>query len=159
MKRLKALLALLCQKKVWVPMAAASLLILLYMGFVNHTEPTEIGIARNWVTGDMWIQEGGGFHVNPPWVWVACVDTRPMRVSVPSGGRGYHAKLIQFQPDKWKDFVEIEGWRFYWLSNRLSINFGHDEEHRGLRDVLRGYAYSPKQHSFLKVLQEFDVAP
>ena len=78
-----------------------------------------------------------------------------MRVSVDSAGHGYNAKLVQFNPDGWQEFIQTEGFYYYWWANRFSFNFGYDEEHRGLKDVLRGYAYSPKQYSFLKVLDEY----
>ncbi|MEK7498986.1 MAG: hypothetical protein AAB649_00075 [Patescibacteria group bacterium] len=122
---------------------------------MNFNEPTEIGIARNHISGKIWIQEGGGFFVGPPWVWVARVDTRPIRVAVTSAGRGYSAKLVQFDKQGWKEFVELEGWRYYWWANRISINFGYNEEYRGMKDILRGYAYSPKKYSFLVVLEEY----
>ena len=31
-----------------------------------------------------------------------------------------------------KDFVQREGWNYYWWRNRFSINLGHDSESRGL---------------------------
>lgn len=146
---------LLRKKRVVIPATALLLSWLLYASFVTHNEPTELGIARNLVSGQMWLQEGGGFFVNPPWVWVARVDTRPVRVAVTSAGRGYSAKLVQFDKKGWKEFVALEGWRYYWLANRLSFNFGYDEEYRGMRDILRGYAYSPKNYPFLVVLEEY----
>ncbi len=154
MKRVKVFLQ---QKRVLVPAGIIIFLLLLYNAFVNHNEPTEIGIARNLVSGEMWIQDGGGFYVNPPWVWVSRVDTTPMRLGVTSAGRGYSAKLVQFDKTHWKDFVEVEGWRFWWLSNRISFNFGYEEEYRGMRDIMRGYAYSPKKHLFLVVHAEYDA--
>lgn len=143
------------KKRIWVLIASLTLLFLAYIGFVNHTEPTEIGIARNIITGEMWVQEGGGYHLNPPWVLVPIVDTRPVRVSVASAGRGYSAKLVQFKKDEWREFVQTEGWRYWWWSNRLSFNFGYKEEHRGMKDILRGYAYSPKEYGFIVVLEEY----
>ncbi len=129
----------------------------LYFGFVNYTEPTEIGIVRNQISGEMWTQEEGGIHVTPPWIWVACVDVRPVRVAVVSSGHGYTAKLVQFEKKEWKEFVSAEGWRYYWWGNRLSFNFGYQEEYRGVRDIMRGYAYSTKRYSFITVVQEYQV--
>lgn len=143
------------KKRFIVPTSIIFLLILIYAAFINHTEPTEIGIARNMVTGKMWIQEEGGFHITPPWVWVTCVPTHPVRVAVMSSGRGYSAKLVQFEKRHWKEFVALEGWRWYWFDNRFSINFSYDEEYRGIKDILRGYAYSPKQYPFLVILEEY----
>lgn len=141
----------------WVKIPAAILLILIlfYMVFLNYNEPTEIGVARNLISGEMWLQEGGGYFVTPPWVWVARIDARPVRVSVTSAGRGYSAKLVQFDKRGWREFVEIEGWRYWWWANRISFNWGYDEEHRGMKDILRGYAYGPKKYSFLVVLEEY----
>ena len=141
----------------WMRRSGIVILALAFLkfGFVNYNEPTEIGIARNLVTGKTWKQEGG-WHLTWPWVLVPRIDTRPMRVSVDSAGRGYNAKLVQFVPEEWEAFVETEGFRFWWFANRLSFNFGYEEEHRGMRDIMRGYAYGAKQYPFLVVLEEFD---
>ncbi len=129
--------------------------LLFYMLFLNYTEPTELGIARNRVSGQMWAQQVGGWHLTPPWVSVAIIDTRPVRVAVTTAGHGYSAKLVQFNPDAWKEFVEIEGFHYYWWANRFSFNLGYDEEYRGMRDILRGHAYTKKQYTFIKVITEY----
>lgn len=145
------------QKKVKIPLWMILCLTLFYNLFANYNQPTEIGVARNHITGEMWIQEGGGLFVSPPWVWVSRIDTRPVRVAVESAGRGYSAKLVQFDKRHWREFVDLEGWRYYWLANRISFNFGHEEEYRGMRNILRGYAYSPRQYSFLIVHEEYEA--
>lgn len=132
-----------------------AIIMFFYLGFLNYTEPTEVGIARDLLSGETWLQEGGGWHSTALWVQVACVDIRPMRVSVTSAGRGYNAKLVQFDVQHWKEFVETEGFRYYWWANRFSFNFGYDEEYRGVKDILRGYAYSSKHYSFIKILEEY----
>lgn len=147
--------AFLKKKVVVIPVTFFFVVWLIYMLFMNYNEPTEIGIARNLISGEMWIQEGGGLFVGLPWTWVARVDTRPVRVSVTSAGRGYSAKLVQFNTSAWREFVAVEGWRYYWLANRISFNFGYDEEHRGMKDILRGYAYGPKTYSFIVILEEY----
>jgi hypothetical protein len=142
-------------KSVYIPTAVLFPLFLMYLfGSLNYLEPTEIGIARNIISGNMWIQEGG-IHVSWPWVWVSKIDTRPVRVAVNSAGHGYSAKLVQFKKENWQDFVALEGWRYWWWANRISFNFGYDDEYRGMRDIMRGYAYSPKQFPFLVVLEEY----
>lgn len=138
-------------------LGALTVVLLFYLGFTNYTEPTEVGIARNMISGEMWLQEGGGWHITPPWVWVTCIDTRPMRVALMSAGRGYSAKLVQFKPGKWREFVATEGFRYYWWANRFSINLGYDEEYRGVRDIMRGYAYSAKPYPFIEVLAEYST--
>ena len=148
-------LQILRRKRFSLPLLFMSLIFLLYLSFANYNEPTEIGVARNIISGEMWLQEGGGLFFDRPWVWVSRIDTRPTRVSVSSAGRGYSAKLVEFDQRAWREFVALEGWRYWWWANRISFNFGYDEEHRGIKDILRGYAYSPKPHSFLVVLEEY----
>lgn len=126
-----------------------------WLGFLNYTEPTQIGVARNLATGKMWAQIGGGWHLTPPWVLVARIDTRPTRVSVDSAGHGFSAELVQFIPEQWEAFVNTEGFRYWWWANRISFNFGYENEHRGMKDILRGYAYSAKKYPFIKILTEY----
>lgn len=140
-----------------LPGAIVAALFLFYLVAVNHTEPTEIGVARDIISGDMWLQEGGGYHFTPPWVLVSCIDLRPMRLSVPTSGRAVSAKLVQFKKEGWRDFVQTEGWEYWWWANRFSFNSGYKEECRGMRDILRGYAFSPKEYPFLETLKEYDV--
>ncbi len=128
---------------------------LFYVACMNYLDFHQVGIARNVLTGDLWLQSKGGWYVTPPWVFVARVDTRPVRVVVSSAGLGYSAKLVQFRPEYYRDFVMTEGFRYYWWANRFSFNWGYDEEHRGMPDILRGYAYSSRQYPFVTVLQEF----
>lgn len=123
-------------------------------GFFNHNEPTEIGIARNLFTGETYLQ-GSGWHFSALWVLVPIIDTRPVRVSVPSAGHGYSAKLVQFQVDGWQEFVATEGFRYWWWAKRLSFNFGYNEEYRGMKDILRGYAYGTKSYPFFKIITEY----
>lgn len=133
----------------------AAVLLLFYLGFLNYTEPTEIGIARNIFTGEMWVQEGGGWHSTPPWIRVARIDIRPMRVVITTAGRGFSAKLVRFNPKVWREFVDTEGFRYWWWANRISFNFGYDEEYRGMKDILRGYAYGVKSYSFITILEDY----
>lgn len=127
--------------------------LLCYVLFLNHVEPSEFGLARNAFDAKLWVQVPG-WHCTPPWVRVSNIDGRPMRVTVPSSGRGFSAKLVQFDAGHYKEFVETEGFRYYWWSNRFSYNAGHDEEYRGMRDIMRGYAYGAKEYPFIVVLKE-----
>lgn len=123
--------------------------------FVNYTEPTELGIARNEINGDTWSQETGGWKITYPWVLVSTIDVRPIRVAVHSAGHGYCAKLVQFKKENWRDFIATEGFRYYWWANRISFNSGYDEEYRGMKDIMRGYAFSAKKYSFIEVITEY----
>ena len=126
-----------------------------HLAFLNYTEPTEVGIARNPVNGETWIQKEGGWHFTMPWVRVAVVDARPMRVRVESAGHGWSAKLVQFDPGGWQEFVAVEGFRYYWWANRFSFNWGYQEEHRGVKDILRGHSNGTKKYTIIKVLTEY----
>lgn len=133
---------------------AIGIIFVLRFGFTSYIEPTEIGIARNLFTGEMWMYEGG-WRVVPIWVWVAHIDTRPVRVVVSTTAHAYSAKLVQFEPKGWRTFVDREGWRLYWWDNRLSFNWGFQEECRGMENILRGYAYSEREYPFLKIVEEY----
>lgn len=138
----------------WYIIGVLSAIILYYATF-THIEVSEIGISRNFFSGHMELVPTG-WHLSPPWVGISVIDTRPFRVMVSTTGRGYNAKLIQFDSSHWQDFVNTEGWRYYWLDNRLSFNLGSGfQESRGIENILRGYAYSKKPYSFLKILEEY----
>ncbi len=141
----------------WVKRCTFSFLAIMmfYLLFLNYTEPTELGIARNKITGETWIQETGGWKITKPWVLVSVIDLRPIRVAVHSSGHGYCAKLVQFDKNYWKEFIATEGFRYYWWGNRFSFNSGYDEEYRGMKDLMRGYAFSSKKYSFIKILTEY----
>jgi hypothetical protein len=141
----------------WVKIVAGitSLVLCFYFLFINYTEPTELGIARNSISGEIWIQERGGWHLTSPFVLVSVLDMRPMRVAVLSAGHGYCAKLAQFDKTYWREFIATEGFRYYWFANRISFNFGYDEEYRGQKDLMRGYAFSVKKYPFIKIITEY----
>lgn len=128
----------------------ASVLLMFYLAFVNHIEPAHVGIARDWVTGEMWLDHPG-WHITAPWVKVARIDARPTRVCITSASKARNCKLAQFEPSAWKEFVETEGFRYYWWANRFSFNCGYEEEYRGMKDILRGYAFSSVQFPFVTV--------
>lgn len=149
------LLAALMKKR-WFKISTSVICVILsfYLMCLNYAQPTDLPIARDIFSGETWNQ-GGGWHLTAPWVEVAVIDTRPMRVEVTSAGHGFSAKLIQFDRKYWRDFVNTEGFYYYWWANRFSINFGYSEEHRGVRDIMRGYAYSAKHYPFLEIINEY----
>ena len=129
----------------------------LWLAFVNHIEAYEVGLAWNFASGELIIQDDGGYYFTSPWTLVARIDTRPQRVCITSASEAaFNCKLAQFVPEYWEEFIAAEGWRYYWLDNRISFNFGHKEEYRGFRNILRGYAYSASQYPFVTVLRDFE---
>ena len=132
-----------------------SSILLAYLLYFNYLRSYEVGLAKNIVTKNVWLQDGKGFHFTNPLVFVTRLDTRPTRVGVHSSSRTANQKLVQFVPEYWEEFVKTEGWRYYWWDNRFSFNGGYADEYRGWRDVCRGYAYSTKKYPFFKVIEEY----
>lgn len=136
--------------------AVVGFVLVFWLVFVNHVDQYQAGIAWSFTTGEMWLQKPG-YHATAPWTLVARVDLRPQRVCITSASHAaFNCKLVQFQPSAWREFVAVEGWHYYWLSNRLSLNIGYREEYRGFRDILRGYAFSARQYVFIRVLEDFE---
>lgn len=127
-----------------------------YLPFVHYLDVHQAGIGWNWISGEVRLTNGGGFYLSPPWMMVSRIDKRPRRVCITSTTRAVNCKLVQFEPKAFHEFVKTEGFRYYWWSNRISFNWGYDEEYRGMHDVLRGYAYSVQKYPFLTVLREYD---
>ena|ERR1035437_9068447 len=127
---------------------------LLYLAFINHNEAYEAGIARNLFTGETTLQSSG-YNLTAFWVQVAHMDTRPTRVCVTTTARAFNCRLVQFEPGAWREFIAVQGFRYYWWANRLSFNWGYDEEYRGVRDLLRGYGFGVKKYKFTTVLRDY----
>lgn len=142
-------------KKLFVIAGICCLLGLFYLAFVNHLEAYQVGIARNLVTGEAKLQDRGGYHFTAPWVQVARIDARPFRVCITSATRAFNCKLVQFELSAYKEFVTVQGFQYYWWANRISFNFGYAEEYRGMKDILRGYAYGVKKYPFIMVLRYY----
>lgn len=133
-----------------------SLLYSVFLSTVNYLEPTEVGVELNVATGAIRLQDHAGWHVRQPWVLLSVIDGRPQRVCLTSSAHAaQNCKLVEFVPSAYREFVAVEGFRFYWWSNRFSINLGYREEYRGMRDVLRGYAFSAEHYPFIRVLKEY----
>jgi len=126
-----------------------------YISCVHYTEAYQAGITWNRITGELRLDTHAGIHITPPWVIASKVDTRPIRVCVTSAGQGFNCKLVQFEVGAWREFVAVQGFHYWWLANRISINMGYSDEYRGMKDLLRGYAYSTKQYSFIRTLREY----
>ncbi len=129
--------------------------LLIYLGCVHYLDSYQVAITRNVFTGELTLNAHGGIYITPPWVKVARIDTRPVRVCITSSTRSFNCKLVQFVPQAFREFVQTQGFHYYWWANRLSFNGGYDEEYRGMRDILRGYAFGTHEYSFIRVLNEY----
>ncbi|MDB5260633.1 MAG: hypothetical protein JWN37_864 [Candidatus Nomurabacteria bacterium] len=144
-------------KHLHILVAGALLLLgaLIYFPFMHHSEPTQVGIMRNAFTGEV-KRDTPGWNLSAPWVKVAKVTTTPLRVCITTTSRAFNCRLVQFVPEEYEVFVRTEGFRYYWWANRISYNHGYDEEYRGMRDIMRGYAYSAKRYPFIKILRVYE---
>jgi hypothetical protein len=131
-------------------------LVIFYVPFVHYTDTYETAIMHNKITGEIIIDEEAGFNITPFWVFVSSVDMRPQRVCVTTTAKIVNCKLAKFVSKNLKELVSREGFHYYWLSNRFSFNLGYDTEYRGMVDLLRGYAFSGGNYSFIKVVDEVD---
>ena len=143
-------------RKILTAIACAAALAVFWLSAVHYTESYHLGVRWNLFSGELRADEHAGFHVTPPWVLVSRVDVRPMRVCVVTSGRGFNCRLVQFVPKHWRTFVMVEGFRYWWWANRISFNLGYSEEYRGMRDLLRGYAYGVKRYPFVETLKEYE---
>lgn len=139
-------------KRSYFPLAACVIAALVYLSTFNFVEQGHAGLAWNPFTGQVTLQKPG-IHWTAPTTLVARIDLRPQRMCLTSSAQAApNCRLVQFDEYNYRDFIAVEGWRYYWLSNRISFNSGHEETYRGFRDVLRGYAFSAQRYSFIKVL-------
>ena len=128
-----------------------------YLLCVNYLGANERGLAYDVFSGELFLQEQPGIQVTPPWIFTTRIDLEPNKVCVTSTAHArFNCRLVQFIPEEYRAFLEVEGWRWYWWSNRISFNWGYDDEYRGFRDVLRGYALSGQDYPFIRVLEEFE---
>lgn len=131
----------------------------LFMGFWTTTynlEPGNVAISRDYVSGRIGLQDRHGWHVKAPWVLVSEIPTTPQRLCLTTAAHAaFNCKLVQFQPEEYRAFLEVQGFGIYWMANFISFNTGYREEYRGIRDILRGYAFSAEQYSFIRVVDEY----
>jgi len=133
---------------------ALGCLFLFWLMCVHFTPVGTASIQRNHRDGSILLDKPG-LHLTPPWIQAAQVELRPMRVCITSAGKGYNCKLVQFDPDQYEQFVQVEGFRYYWLANRISFNWGHDKTYRGFEDIMRGHAFGAESYDFLTELQGY----
>ncbi len=126
---------------------------LFYVGCIHHTEPSHIKIMRNILNGEMRI-DTPGWNFSAPWVRASEVDLRPARVCVTSASKGFNCKLVEFNVKYWQEFVATQGYGYWWWSNRFSFNFGYNEEYRGMKDLMRGYAFATNKYRFIDEIKE-----
>lgn len=119
--------------------------------FFSYGDLYHYSISRNLLSGEISIEKSGGISITAPWVQVSRIDSRPIKSCVDCSCNNITCKLISFNPDGYLDFLDKEGFGYYWWRNRISFNLGNKLEYRGLSNVLRGYAFDNKEYSFITV--------
>lgn len=122
-----------------------------------NLEPGRVAISRDYATGRIELQDRHGWHLKPPWVLVSMIPTTPQRLCLTSAAHaGFNCKLVRFVPAQFREFLRVEGFGLYWWANRFSINTGYREEYRGIRDILRGYAFAAEPYQFIETVEEYE---
>lgn len=120
-----------------------------YLTSFNFLNMSEVSLNYNIIDGNVTCDTVSGIKLSAPWVLVNVVDIRPIKVCVDCSCRNLTCKLIAFNPKEYKIFVQKEGWSYFWWRNRLSFNSGNKQEYRGLKNVIRGYAFDDVEYKFL----------
>ena len=115
----------------------------------------EVAVIFNPMSGETNLVTKAGWNPFPPWILFSTIDIKPERLCITSASRAVNCKLVEFKPEEYKEFLTTEGFRLYWWANRLSWNSGYNEEYRGMRDILRGYAFGNHKYSFISVTDDF----
>jgi len=126
-----------------------------YFLCIHYADTHDASIIRDRVSGEISISTKSGVHWTAPWVSVAKIDLRPSRVCIETTARVANCKLVKFKSEALGSFVKREGFKYYWLSNRLSLNVSYKNEYRGVRDYLRAYAFGGTDLGFLEIIDEY----
>jgi hypothetical protein len=108
-------------------------------------------VSRNLFTGETQLDSTKGIKLSAAWVQVIKFDTRPIKVCIDCSCSNINCKLIAFNPNGWKEFIDREGFKYFWFKNRISFNLGQEKEYRGISHVLRGYAYDKKYNFIIEL--------
>lgn len=128
-----------------------SLVLLFWLSFFSYTDSYHYSIGRNLITGEVWISEPSGMSISSPWTQISRIDIRPIRSCIDCSCNNINCKLISFNPNGYLEFIEKEGFEYYWWRNRFSFNYGNKFEYRGLSNILRGYSFDEIQYGFLTI--------
>ncbi|MDD5251471.1 MAG: hypothetical protein PHT12_02450 [Patescibacteria group bacterium] len=111
-----------------------------WVGWLNHTNINQIGVAYNSFGGNVWIQDRPGWYITPPTVKVAYISTLPIKVTVPSNAVVIITKVVRFRPEGVDAFIRQQGFSYFSSSE--------------LENILMGYAFSGGTYPFLEIVQD-----
>lgn len=142
------------KKKIVKVFAIFSFIFLFWLFFIHYNNTHHVSVARNFFTGEMKMDSSAGIKFSAPWIQVIKFDKRPFKVCIDCSCANVNCKLIAFEPAGWHDFLQREGFKYFWFKNRISFNSGQSIQYRGIRHVLRGYSFDNKKYSFIKELDQ-----
>lgn len=111
--------------------------------FFNFVDNYEFGYRFDATTGEITPLEQQGYIISAPFITkIHTIDTRPFQVSVSANNRVLNAKLVQFNPEGYIQFIAWHGRDSY--------------DQIALKPILMSYAFDPSQNEypFLKILKE-----
>lgn len=110
---------------------------------VDHVDNYQMGYKFSSLSGEITVLPRAGYFVNPPLVVkVYTIDMRPMQVCVSANQRVLNCKLVRFNQNGFRKFIEWHGADNY--------------DKYKLEDILKSYAYEDagKSYPFLDIIRE-----
>lgn len=95
---------------------------------------------------------GPGVTITPPWVQILRIDIRPKKYCIECVCRNKTCRLVSFNSDGWREFIDREGFNYFWFRNRISFN--SHKTYRGIESVIRGYSLDNDKYEFIKIHSE-----
>jgi hypothetical protein len=119
--------------------------VVFWVGWLNHVDATDVGIAYNSVDGTVTVQPHPGWYITSPMTRVTCLSTLPMRVTIPSEATIINSKIVRFNPEGAVDFIKRQG--FAW------------DLHTKQENIMLGYAYSGQRFPFMDIIEQGTSEP
>jgi hypothetical protein len=129
------------------------LVFVFWLFFFHYTPQGKATLDRNIFTGEVVLNKKLGINFTWPWIQSTKVDLRPTKYCIDCACSNMVCVLVtvNFEQAGLDQFIQQEGWSYYWLRNRISFNLGHKMEWRGWKSVIRGYSFdNDKEWKFIE---------
>lgn len=123
---------------------------LFYLLCIDFRDSYHVVLCRNELKGEVYLDTLKGIKITPPWVRTSKIDTRPVKLCIDCNCANINCKLIQFDYNYYQDFTKREKFCYFWWKNRLSFNISQENEYRGMKFILRSYAFDEVKYKFIK---------
>lgn len=107
---------------------------------VDFVDQHEVGYKFDLTSGEVIELPRTGYFITPPWVRIGSIDLRPTQVCINANSRVLNCKLVRFNPEGLRLFIEWHG--------RSPDN--------SVSEILKSYAYDgmDRNYPFLTVVTE-----